>query len=571
MHQSSNKHLQGIINQPSDKNNLIQFTNSLTTIYLEWIDPGVTAYGGYRWRDVAGYYYSEWYRNNYSYNQPDVEVEIIFDDNDMTFHGQLNATHLKPNFAYQLKLAGYPEVPGQPEVEKICNEKIGLVGRWWQETWNGAAWANGQNLNNKGDGSSPNPNDNTYFERKDIEDPTSPTGKKYRYTGYLLFDYFITDENGDAYLDFEANSCYHVLWNTVQRSRGANDGPAKTVTFNPDPSQAAYDTDYDEATMTVFGEWERLPISGVYLKPGDYDCQIVLTEESFHGWPGGDYTGGWAAAMGHDHTTFTIKARVPQITSIDVVNTNQIRLEWTGVPNATYNVYRSTDPYFTPTTPLASGLTELTYTDTDAGIVGDPDHNYFYIVTAVVDEIESSPSNRVGEFDFELITTSKTNVNAIALAINPGNIYSAEQLAQAIPHCDLVSIWDASSQGYISHPPGAVFNNFSVQPGYPYFASVTENVVWTIVGEVMPSGQPSFSLITTQKTNVNAIAIPFSKSNLTQAEDLASDVPNCDLASKWDASSQGYISHPPGAVFNNFPVYIGYPYFVSVTANEIWL
>ena len=50
------------------------------------------------------------------------------------------------------------------------------------------------------------------------------------------------------------------------------------------------------ATVGVFGEWERLYVGGIYLRSGVYTCQIVLTEESFHG-SGGTYAGNWAAAM----------------------------------------------------------------------------------------------------------------------------------------------------------------------------------------------------------------------------------------------------------------------------------
>ena len=194
---------------------------------------------------------------------------------------------MKPNFAYQVKLVG---TPGSAD-----NEWIGLAGRWWQEEWTGTTWANGQNLNDKGDGYSPNPNDQTYFYRRDVPDSSSPTGHQYRYTGYLVFDYFITDDNGDATINFETGSSYHVLWQTTQRSNTANDGPIKTWTFDPNPSQPAYDTDYPSNTIGIFGEWERLPPGQVNLQPGVYNCQIVLTEESFHG--SGGLAGNWAGAM----------------------------------------------------------------------------------------------------------------------------------------------------------------------------------------------------------------------------------------------------------------------------------
>jgi hypothetical protein len=277
-------------------------TNELTMVELTFIDPGISPFSGYRWRDVAGNLYSDIYRTNYGYDNIDVNVEFTFEQNDATFHGQLSAAHLKPNFAYQLKISGFPGT--------ASNELIGLVGRWWQEEWDGSQWTNGQNLNNKGDGISPNPNDLVYFTRCDEPDSTSPTGLKYRYTGYLVFDYFITDENGDAILDFESTSSYHVLWNTIQRAHTGDDGPIKSASFDPDPDQFAYDTDYPSSTMTIFGEWERLPVGEVTVAPGSYDCQIILTEESFHGWPGGSYTGQWAAAMGAN-IQFTIEEDDP--------------------------------------------------------------------------------------------------------------------------------------------------------------------------------------------------------------------------------------------------------------------
>jgi hypothetical protein len=257
-------------------------------IYLEDLDSGLPSpTGDYRWLDVANQPYSATYRESYNYTQANVSVD--YDTQGTTLIGTLQAVNLKPNFAYQLKLVGTPGTPS--------NELIGLAGRWWQEEWDGTAWTNGQNLNNKGDGSSPNPNDLVYFSRRDITDATSPTGLHYKFTGYLLFEYFITDEQGDATVLFETGSCYHVLWKTTQRSHTVDDGPIKTTTFTAGTSSPAYDVNYPEQTISLFGEWERLPIGGVPLSSGEYIAQLVLTEESFHG-DGGQYAGNWAGAMG---------------------------------------------------------------------------------------------------------------------------------------------------------------------------------------------------------------------------------------------------------------------------------
>jgi len=259
-----------------------------TTINLEDIDSGLTSPTGvYRWLDVANQPYRATYRESYNYTQANVSVTYNTQGN--TLNGTLDAMNLKPNFAYQLKLVGTSGTD--------ANERIGFAGRWWQEEWNGTAWTNGQNLNDKGNGSSPNPNDLVYFSRCNITDLTSPTGLHYKFTGYLLFDYFITDEQGNATIPFETGSCYHVLWKTTQRSHTVNDGPLKTTTFTANDTSPAYDTNYPSQTIDIFGEWERLPMGNVPLSPGEYTAQLMITEESFHG-DGGQYAGNWAAAMG---------------------------------------------------------------------------------------------------------------------------------------------------------------------------------------------------------------------------------------------------------------------------------
>lgn len=262
-------------------------------VVLEDIDSGTTSpQGNYRWMDSASQLYADSYRNSYDYTQSNVQVGYY--TNDTTLYGTITAENLKPNFTYQVKLVG------NPEEAPAANERIGLVGRWWQEQWDDTTdqWSNGQNLNDKGDGSSPNPNDEIYYLTRDIPDSDSPTGKKYRYTGYLVYDYFITDENGNAIVTFNVDSSYHVLWKTSQRSHTSLDGPLKTRVFDvelPDPA-GAYDIDYSSATVSVFGEWERLPVGGIKLPIGNYEAELILTEESFHE---GGLGGGWAAAVGN--------------------------------------------------------------------------------------------------------------------------------------------------------------------------------------------------------------------------------------------------------------------------------
>jgi len=271
----------------------------VATVMLENYGPN----SDYRWMDVADQPYSVAFQNSYSYDN--AQVQVTYNTVGRQLVGTLTATNLKPNFAYQFKLIGESTYK-LGDTNDGCNELIGLNGRWWEQEWTGSSWTAGWNLNNKGDGSSPNPNDTVYYARRNTPDSGSPTGLNYKYTGYRVFEYFITDENGSAAFDYTFNNCYHVLFKTTQSSPGINDGPVVTRTFDVNPAvHTQYDTDYPEKTVSIFGEWERLPKNGVGLRPGDYSCYMLLTEESFHG---SGLQGWWAHAM-KGQARFTIFAQ----------------------------------------------------------------------------------------------------------------------------------------------------------------------------------------------------------------------------------------------------------------------
>jgi hypothetical protein len=264
---------------------------SWTTVQLEKIAPGITSPTGYyRWLDVADQAYAASYRSSYDYTQASVNVSYQVLGGDL--QGKLVARNLKPNFAYQVKLVG------DPDLDPDANENIGFAGRWWQEICDPSGCYSGRNLNTKCD-SNPcpaypeyNPNDIVYLATRD--DPN------YRYTGYMVFAYFVTDGSGKATLQFRVDSSYHVLFKDYpvnQRTWTPEDGPIETASFDPSTSSKAYDFDYGLSTVGVFGEWEHLYVGAIHLRAGIYTCQIVLTEESFHG-SGGTYAGNWAAAMG---------------------------------------------------------------------------------------------------------------------------------------------------------------------------------------------------------------------------------------------------------------------------------
>ncbi len=251
----------------------------------------VTTWPGtsFRWMDVADNLYSSSYRSGFTY--AGAAVSLTYNDNANTFSGTLTAAGLKPNFAYQMKLVGKPEslwVAGNGD--NWTNEKLGYAGRWWR------------NVPNPG-----NSSDADYNQHK------GDSG--YIYQGYLLFDFFTTDQQGNATVNFAADSSFHVLWatpgstgyGTGHQSRDSKDSIIRNYSFTASPviNSTAYDTDYGSANVGIYAQWEpgRALPGGLVLPTGDYNAQFILTEESFHQ---SGLGGNWAGAMGADDITFRI-------------------------------------------------------------------------------------------------------------------------------------------------------------------------------------------------------------------------------------------------------------------------
>jgi hypothetical protein len=253
-----------------------------------------------RWMDIADNLYSSTYQSSFTYAQP--LVTISYDNTSGTFSGTLTATGLKPNFSYQMKLVG------NSDVDSWTNEQLGYAGRWWRVQ--------------------PNPGNS---DDTDYDNHKNDPG--YIYQGYLLFDFFSTDQHGDAAISFSANSSYHVLWatndstgvGTGHKNPGVNDSAVINYDFAASPvsNSAAYSTDYGNAHVGVFAEWEsgRALPGQLSLPQGGYHCQVVLTEESFHQ---SGLGGGWASVLAREINFSTVPDGDVNIDG--VVNTADILL-----------------------------------------------------------------------------------------------------------------------------------------------------------------------------------------------------------------------------------------------------
>lgn len=220
-----------------------------------------------RFLDVGAHAYSREFLSKFSYTDPKIgqpDVRVRYLRKGEAFTGRLTARGLKPNFAYQMKLRGI-------FTDRAAFERIGHVGRW------------------RLPGRGTNYTDADYAAYPD----------KASVESYLLFDFFVTDPNGNVEKDFYADSSLHVLWNatTQHRKRSPLDStPLLVPLTNCDLKFYANPKPYF-LPQEIYTEQEgnnRLPIGAAFLPPGKYAAEMVLTEETFHGY--GD-AGFWPTVM----------------------------------------------------------------------------------------------------------------------------------------------------------------------------------------------------------------------------------------------------------------------------------
>ena len=228
---------------------------------------GGNVYEEGRWMDIAGNLYKPEFIRRFRYDGSGAQaplVRIRIDSPGPTLQGRLEARRLKPNFAYQIKLRGN-------SADRTSFEAIGFAGRWRLPGW-------GTNYS-----------DFDYMQYSD----------KSRVESYLLFDFFVTDSEGNAVRNFALDSSLHVLWNATQRRGGVRDRDLFAVIIDASDPDIYYHPQAQLVTQWLWAARERRRYQSAdqtrFLPAGNYQAEIVLTEESFHGGIRGE--GFWATVL----------------------------------------------------------------------------------------------------------------------------------------------------------------------------------------------------------------------------------------------------------------------------------
>ncbi len=270
------------------------------------------------------------------------------------------------------------------------------------------------------------------------------------------------------------------------------------------------------------------------------------------------------------------------------INGDGIEFSWSaitqdtsGVPTtiASYIVYRDTVAWFTPESSDSIGATDnvtLTFVDNDifgADVVGDTLKNYFYVIVAEdIYSNRSDVSNRVGEFDYYITTTSTTDFSLVCVPFENSGIATADDLIDSIGRSNVntVNNFQPSSQNFESRFAAGFGVNFNVVVGGIYQVNAAAETIFSVAGNIPAAGTISYPLVTTSTTNFSFLAVPFEReSEFTTAQDVLDNLPGSfNTLNHYIAGSQSYESRFAAGFGVNFPVRAGKPYQANAAAAD---
>lgn len=236
-----------------------------------------------------------------------------------------------------------------------------------------------------------------------------------------------------------------------------------------------------------------------------------------------------------------------------------IRLVWTPVSGSTgYEVFRSTDPYFEPTTPIATlAATAKDYVDAQHFNPGE--FESYYIVRAMNGATPSYKYNTVGAFDIEL----KTGLNLVSLPLVPADssvqvvLYNELAGGQSSSQADQIRVWNgeeyeliwkydgpaAEFQGKWINASTGLASRDNLDPNSSFWVLRQQNhqdSVLTVTGQVPTEPERSIAL----KTGYNFIGSVYPVSVALENSELYKDAVmkggvgsgNADVIKAWDGA-----------------------------------
>ncbi|UCD95390.1 MAG: hypothetical protein JSU69_04905, partial [Candidatus Zixiibacteriota bacterium] len=287
-----------------------------------------------------------------------------------------------------------------------------------------------------------------------------------------------------------------------------------------------------------------------------------------------------------------INAAPPQaVADLDIsIDIDNIALSWSEITLDTsgllttvggYIIYRDTMAYFTPGPEDSIGVADavtFNFTDSDingADVVGDTLNQYFYVVVAFdIYGNRSALSNRVGEYDYQIVTTATTNYNLVCVPFENTGITTADELIDAIGRTSVntVNNYQSSSQSFESRFAAGFGANFSVVPGGVYQVNAAAPTVFSVAGRIPAPGTVTYNIVTTATTNFSFLAIPFEReTDFLTAQDVLDNLPGSfNTLNRYIAGSQSYESRFAAGFGTNFMVRAGRAYQANAASDDVF-
>ncbi|MGH2545122.1 MAG: hypothetical protein ACRDIB_20215, partial [Ardenticatenaceae bacterium] len=211
------------------------------------------------------------------------------------------------------------------------------------------------------------------------------------------------------------------------------------------------------------------------------------------------------------------------------------------------------------------------YDDTQSGI-GDVSDNSFYVVRPIaaggqIGEI----SNRVGEYDYPLVSAAALNYNDLALVLtNPAVTDAASMAASLGDSIHRVLRYRAVTQSFQTYHVGNLATNFSLSTGDFLFVvtDATAPPTATLVGGVPAPGSVSFNLVFGTSGRYNFLSLPLDQAALSSASAVATDIGPAVLGViRYRSDTASYQTFIPGNPGTDFPLSIGEPFAVVLTSG----
>ena len=237
------------------------------------------------------------------------------------------------------------------------------------------------------------------------------------------------------------------------------------------------------------------------------------------------------------------ESQSPQNVILNIVG-NNIVISWDSIPVATdYKIYASDMPYGTYIDVSSAGTFSA---NTWTTALSNGSQKFYYVTSLFKGNLNIEVYEGVVILSWESIPNASSY-----------KIYSSDEINGTFSEVSDSGTFNGSSW---------VQNISQADLKFYYFTAIVDNMETDASEEV---GFKKFSCQTTDTTDLNFIALPFSQNGMLASE-FAQSIGNCDAVSKWNAEKQSWESanNADYKWLNDFQVQDGYQYMINVTETR---